>query len=168
MKKNIMSFPVISMAAALSACGGQNIPVAETVTAEAVTTEAVAEEIMPIQLNYAQGISDHIYGWTLSEDGSYYMLSAIKEDGTPMESSAEQNFMNGGRTGNAAGDERKTENSLAMFRPHILRFMQMAALHLQMQRSMVIPLRRHPLCFKTAMAGGGPAHLRRLSMQTVW
>lgn len=50
-------------------------------------------------LDYSQGITDGIYGWTLSEDGSYYMLSAIKEDGTPVESGARQSFMGGGERG---------------------------------------------------------------------
>ena len=64
------------------------------------TTDAATdfENTDPL-LNYAQGIEDGTYGWTLSEDGTYYMLSAIQEDGTPMESTAKQNFMGGGQGG---------------------------------------------------------------------
>ncbi|MGL5434309.1 MAG: hypothetical protein ACRDBO_02765 [Lachnospiraceae bacterium] len=139
MKKKSISCLAISMVVTLTACGGQNESStgnATVIEAATAAEEAAAEENIPIQLNYAQGISDGIYGWTLSEDGSYYMLSAIDGDGTPVESSVEQNFMHGGRNGGAAGDntagggngekrqkqgdlsddgnEGKTEDSLAM------------------------------------------------------
>lgn len=54
-------------------------------------------------LDYAQGIADGVYGWTLSEDGRYYMLSAIDENGTPIESTAQQNFKGGGKDGMKGG-----------------------------------------------------------------
>lgn len=67
-----------------------------------------------IVLDYAQGIADGVYGWTLSEDGSYYMLSAIDKDGTPLESTAQQNFKGGGRQNGMKGGggfDREGQNS---------------------------------------------------------
>lgn len=65
-----------------------------------------------VVLDYAKGIADGIYGWTLSEDGTYYILSAIKEDGTPVESTADQSFMHqgGGERADKAGAGTKGQN----------------------------------------------------------
>lgn len=82
--------------------------VAAETSAAADHTEASGIADASILLDYAQGIADGVYGWTLSEDGSYYMLSAIQEDGTPVESTTKQTMMGGGhgrgmQGGNGAG-----------------------------------------------------------------
>ncbi|MBR1736898.1 MAG: hypothetical protein IJ736_07775, partial [Firmicutes bacterium] len=83
----------------LSSCSGGNTATEQT-TSSAIINEDTASINDPEQidfddpyLNYDLGIKNGIYGWTLSEDGSYYMLSAINEDGSVTESKAEQNFM---------------------------------------------------------------------------
>lgn len=68
----------------------------ETLDKTKENAEVAATDII---LDYAQGIADGIYGWNLSEDGSYYMLSAINKDGTPVESTTQQKFKNGGGKG---------------------------------------------------------------------
>lgn len=55
-----------------------------------------------IELNYAKGIEEGVYGWTLSEDQTYYMLSAIDEDGTPTETEMQNPMMM--RPGKSSGD----------------------------------------------------------------
>ncbi len=100
-RKLINSICLITSIAMLSGCGTQQ---SQTDTSESnITTEETSAESTDIVLDYAQGIADGVYGWTLSENGSFYILSAINEDGTPVESTAQQNFMGGGGQGGMKG-----------------------------------------------------------------
>ncbi|MDO4961194.1 MAG: hypothetical protein Q4E57_04985 [Eubacteriales bacterium] len=87
----------------LSGCAAQTTTGTDSDTAqnEPIDIAALSDNVY---LDYAQAISKGIYGWTLSEDGSYYMLSAVNEDGTPLESTAQQNFMGGGQGGMRGGE----------------------------------------------------------------
>ena len=78
---------------------------AKTTEPEKLDKTAENKEAADIVLDYAQGIADGVYGWNLSEDGSYYMLSAVDENGTPVESTAQQNFMHGGGQGGMKGKD---------------------------------------------------------------
>lgn len=124
---------ILGASVTMSGCGASAQQNTEGTTAEAVkeNTEATAENTekaeensdaqetvdVPVELDYAKGIADGTYGWTLSEDGSYYMLSAVKEDGTPVESQAKQSFMGGmggpgggrGGAGGTGGTGQKPE-----------------------------------------------------------
>ncbi len=94
--KAICIFVVISML--VIGCASQP-PTESQTPSDTTVNENHQVDNLEHTLDYSQGIADGIYGWTLSEDGSYYMLSAINEDGTPVESIAEQNFMRGGQGG---------------------------------------------------------------------
>lgn len=74
---------------------------------DADTPETIesSDDTVDHTLDYSKGIADGIYGWTLSEDGSYYMLSSINEDGTPEESTAGQNLMGGIGKGGMRGPQ---------------------------------------------------------------
>ncbi len=71
-----------------------------------------------IYLDYAAGIEAGVYGWVLSEDGSYYTLAAVDENGEPMteQESAinvgannEESIDNGGQGGFPGGDFQMPE-----------------------------------------------------------
>ncbi len=72
------------------------------------STEAAIQ--VPVELNYAKGIKDGIYGWTLSEDGIYYMLSAIDKDGKIVPSKAKKSF---GPRGNKSS-QKAVQNEAAV------------------------------------------------------
>ena len=74
---------------------------------DADTPETIesSDDTVDHTLDYSKGIADGIYGWTLSEAGSYYMLSSINEDGTPEESTAGQNLMGGIGKGGMRGPQ---------------------------------------------------------------
>ena len=86
---------------ALSGCAGQTPDEGSTETGQPKETET--QEASTIELDYQKGIADGVYGWTLSEDESYYMLSAIDENGEPVESELQQGFMGGGMRGQGGG-----------------------------------------------------------------
>ena len=86
---------------ALSGCAGQTPDEGSTETGQ--TEETETQEASTIELDYQKGIADGVYGWTLSEDESYYMLSAIDENGEPVESELQQEFMGGGMRGQGGG-----------------------------------------------------------------
>lgn len=86
----------------------------DTVDAGAIAEDTIDEKDVP-QLNYALGIEQGIYGWTLSEDGSFYILSMLNSDGTMKESTAaDMGF--GGRNGQMgqAGEDRLGDGQKVM------------------------------------------------------
>lgn len=90
----------ICMSVILAMLTGCAVKTTEQEKTERKTSDSKETNIV---LDYAQGIANGVYGWTLSEDGSYYMLSAIGEDGMPIESTAQQNFKGGGRQNGMKG-----------------------------------------------------------------
>lgn len=100
MNKKSIGPLIVSFVMLLSGCSLQDSSTPEALPDD---SQAMSEETADIMLDYAQGIAEGIYGWTLSEDGSYYMLSAVNEDGKPVESTAQQSFMGGGGGGRPEG-----------------------------------------------------------------
>ncbi len=85
----------------LAAPQNMQSPNLHTSTVAPATTVQDAVQI-PVELDYAQGIKNGIYGWTLSEDGSYYMLSAIDKEGKVVPSKAKKSFGPRGNKSNNA------------------------------------------------------------------
>ena len=75
---------------------------ADTDDGAADTDEETA--VVDVELDYAKGIADGVYGWVLSEDESYYMLCTIDENGEPVESAAKQMGFGGMGPGGGAKD----------------------------------------------------------------
>ena len=108
------------MVAGLAACGNgtpANQPTEETETPaisepeETETTETGLEEVggvdnanidAAVYLDYSAGIAAGVYRWILSDDGDYYALAAVDEDGEPL--TAQESAINVGANNAERGD----------------------------------------------------------------
>ena len=102
MKKWISVMLLISMVMTLAIAGSPAASAEGSEAADLASNIARANIDTVIYLDYAAGINAGVYKWVLSEDGEYYALAAVDENGEPIK--AQETAINVGANNAERGD----------------------------------------------------------------
>ena len=111
MKKWISVMLLISMVMTLAIAGSPAASAEGYEAADLASNIASANIDTVIYLDYAAGINAGVYKWVLSEDGEYYALAAVDENGEPIK--AQETAINVGANNEERGGNRQDAVNLS-------------------------------------------------------